>query len=114
MSRSEATAQFNRSADELIGAVNEMVDSGRSVDVDAERLGQLFAAVVRVYADKVQSGEDVRPYGRNANLVITDVAIACTALMSAVQLEVFELGGWQMMSGLGRVKNADETVLSGS
>jgi hypothetical protein len=34
---------------------------------------------------------------------VTDVAIGCTALLESAGLEVFELGAWQSMSGIGRL-----------
>ena len=44
--------------------------------------------------------------GRSALLVrsATDVAIGCTAMLEAVNLALFELGAWQNMSSVGRIK----------
>ena len=58
---------------------------------------------MRLYAAKAQLGEAPRPYGRNAGVTVTDVAIGCTALLESAGLEVFELGAWQTMSGIGRL-----------
>ena len=110
MSRSERSQRCDDLAGELAALLNEATDAGCSAEIDNERLGQLFAALVRTYADKVQNREAVRPFGRNAGLAVTDVAIACTAMMDAVNLELFELGGWQTMSGLGRLERNDSVL----
>lgn len=110
MSRCEQSAPFEELATELASLIHEATDVGASRDLSSAHLGRLFAALVRVYADKVQNGEDVRPFSGNSVLAVTDVAIACTAMMDAVNLELFELGGWQTMSGLGKLKKDHDSV----
>lgn len=116
MSQSDASARFGQLSLELSDLFNTLVDTGRTGELDNERLGQLFAALVRAYAEKVQNGEPARPFGSNSAPSATDVAIVCTALMDAVQMELFELGGWQTMSGLGRIVREsgeeDETTIA--
>ena len=53
-------------------------------------------------------GNAPRPFGRNSGVTVTDVAISCTALMDSVGLELFELGAYQTMSGIGRLTQTSE------
>lgn len=103
MSPCSSEPDFERLATQLTAMLNTAADNGEVLGINNERLGGLFASIVRIYAEKVQNGEPVRPTGGNSSLGVTDVCIACTALMEAVDLELFELGGWQTMSGLGRI-----------
>ena len=103
MSRSERVAGFADLASDLAAACAEAIESQRLDDIPNDSLGQAFGAIVRLYAAKAQLGEAPRPYGRNAGVTVTDVAIGCTALLESAGLEVFELGAWQSMSGIGRL-----------
>ncbi|MEX0405281.1 hypothetical protein ABGN05_06355 [Aquibium sp. LZ166] len=103
MSASELEAAFASQASALAGLVEEATDRGLVGEIPDENLGQLLASLVRLYAAKVQAGGRPRPFGANSALAVTDVAIGCTAMMDAVGLEVFELGAWQAMSGLGKI-----------
>src|SRR5215470_18967403 len=105
MSQSEATriGAFPELASDLAAACAEAIEAGRLDDIPDDALGQAFGAIVRLYAAKAQHGEAPRPFGRNSGVTVTDVAIGCTALLESVGLEVFELGAWQTMSGIGRL-----------
>jgi hypothetical protein len=103
MSRSERVTGFADLASDLAAACAEAIETERLDDIPNDSLGQAFGAIVRLYAAKAQLGEAPRPYGRNAGVTVTDVAIGCTALLESAGLEVFELGAWQAMSGIGRL-----------
>jgi hypothetical protein len=103
MSPSERITAFADLASDLAAACAEAIETERLDDIPNESLGQAFGAIVRLYAAKAQLGEAPRPYGRNAGVTVTDVAIGCTALLESAGLEVFELGAWQSMSGIGRL-----------
>jgi hypothetical protein len=103
MSQSERIAAFSDLASDLAAACAEAIETQRLDDIPNDSLGQAFGAIVRLYAAKAQMGEAPRPYGRNAGVTVTDVAIGCTALLESAGLEVFELGAWQSMSGIGRL-----------
>ncbi len=68
-----------------------------------DSLGQMLASVVRVFAAKAQAGPTPRPFARNSGSAPTDVMIACSAMLDATGLNVFELGAWQSMSRVGRL-----------
>jgi len=102
MSRSERVETFA----DLAAAGAEAIEANRLDEIPNESLGQVFGAIVRLCAAKAQIGPAPRPYGRNSGVAVTDVAISCTALMESAGLEVFELGAWQSMSGIGRLTPA--------
>lgn len=96
-------AAFSDRASEIAAACADAIEYNRLDDVPDEALGQLIASAVRIYAAKVQEGTTPRPFARNSGVTPTDAAIACTAILQGVNLEVFELGAWQQLSGLGRL-----------
>lgn len=102
-SSSDRIADFSNLASDLAAACAEAIETQRLDDIPNDSLGQAFGAIVRLYAAKAQLGEAPRPFGRNAGVTVTDVAIGCTALLESAGLEVFELGAWQSMSGIGRL-----------
>jgi hypothetical protein len=106
MSESEPCETFETLASAIAGACAEAIEQDNIDAIPNESLGQIFGAVVRLYAAKAQMGQAVRPFGRNSGVTVTDVAIGCTALLESVGLEVFELGAWQAMSGIGRLTPA--------
>jgi hypothetical protein len=103
MSQSDLTGSFASLASDIAANVAETIEANRLDDIPDDSLGQLFAAVVRLYAAKAQQGNAPRPFGRNSGVTATDVAIGCTAMLEGVGLQVFELGAWQTMSGIGRL-----------
>jgi hypothetical protein len=103
MSASERNAAFAALASDIAAAIADAIEQERLDDIPDDSLGQAFGAIVRLYAAKAQLGDAPRPFGRNSGVTVTDVAIGCTALLESVGLEVFELGAWQAMSGIGRL-----------
>lgn len=97
--------RFDELASDIAAFCADRLDAGRLDDITDEALGQVFAAVVRAYAAKVEAGFHPVPFGRNSGITPTDVAICCTAMMDRVSLQVFELAMYQDMSGLGRLRS---------
>ena len=107
MSKSDSPApDFESLASDLAAACAIAIESDRLDDIPDDSLGQIIGAAVRIYAAKAQIGSARRPFGRNSGVTVTDVAIACTALLEGVNLQVFELGAWQSMSGIGRITHS--------
>lgn len=80
----------------LITGLEAKVETEDFDQVDAATARKLFAAMVKVYALRTESGErepplDIGDSGTNA----TDLMITASALLKAGDLEVFELGMWQ-------------------
>lgn len=72
----------------------------RPETVDAAALQALLAATVRLYAAKVETGPRLRPFGEGGGgVTATDVMIAATAMLHAVNVQLFELGMWQAWTG---------------
>ncbi|HZT24347.1 MAG TPA: hypothetical protein VFA57_01475 [Pseudolabrys sp.] len=60
----------------------------------------MLATAVRLYAER--AAENDRPlaaFAPDAPVSATEVMVACTAMLKAVNLQVFELGLWQSWSG---------------
>ncbi len=68
-----------------------------------DSLGQVLASIIRIYAAKAQSGPAPYPFARNSAVTPTDVMISCTAMLDGLGLDVFELGMWADMSGIGKL-----------
>ncbi len=64
-----------------------------------ELIQEGMTALVRLYAVKFQLGERWAPFPDNNTVPATAAMIMCTAMMRAVNVEVFELGMWQSWSG---------------
>jgi len=104
MSPSDAEPRdFAALASEIAAACAQAIEADRLETIPDDSLGQVLGAAIRLYAAKAQSGHAARPFGRNSGVTVTDVAIGCTALLDSVGLQVFELGAWQSMSGIGRL-----------
>lgn len=105
MSQSESAriGAFSELASDIAAACADAIEANTLDAIPDDSLGQAFGAIVRLYAAKAQMGNAPRPYGRNSGVTVTDVAIGCTALLESAGLEVFELGAWQSMSGIGRL-----------
>ena len=60
----------------------------------------LLAHAVRLYAERVAaSDEPLAAFPPDAQITATDAVVATTAILKAVNVQVFELGMWQAWSG---------------
>jgi hypothetical protein len=92
MSLPEVSAPQN--AHDLIAGLGD----GRALsDADVQAL---FAAAVRIYADRVEErDEPLAAFPADAGITATHAMVAVTAMLKAVNVQVFELGMWQAWSG---------------
>jgi hypothetical protein len=59
-----------------------------------------LARAVRLYAERATEAETALPaFPANAPMTATEVMVTVTAMLKAVNLQVFELGMWQSWSG---------------
>lgn len=65
---------------------NEMVQEG-------------LTALTRLYTVRFQEGERWDPFVNGRGMPVTSVMIMSTAMLQAVNIELFELGMWQAWSG---------------
>ena len=60
----------------------------------------LLARAVRLYAGRVAEREDdLAAFPTDAPVTATEVMVTVTAMLKAVNLQLFELGMWQTWSG---------------
>ncbi len=64
-----------------------------------ELVQQALTAMTRLYTVKFQLGERWSPFVNDRQMPATAVMIMSTAMLRAVNLELFELGMWQAWSG---------------
>ena len=66
---------------------------------DAE-VQALLARAVRLYAERVAEREDdLAAFPADAPVTATEVMVTVSAMLKAVNLQLFELGMWQTWSG---------------
>jgi len=66
---------------------------------DAE-IQAMLAKAVRLYAERATEAEGALPaFPPDAPMTATEVMVTVTAMLKAVNLQVFELGMWQTWSG---------------
>jgi len=66
---------------------------------DAE-IQNMLAQAVRLYAERASERDDTLPaFPADAPMTATEVMVTVTAMLKAVNLQVFELGMWQAWSG---------------
>ena len=59
-----------------------------------------LAQAVRLYAERAAEADGALPaFPSNAQMTATEVMVTVTAMLKAVNLQVFELGMWQAWSG---------------
>lgn len=60
----------------------------------------MLAHAVRLYAERAAERDGALPaFPAQAPMTATDVMIATTAMLKAVNVQIFELGMWQAWSG---------------
>jgi hypothetical protein len=92
---SPASSQALQLADDM---ERGLID-GRLDVVSDEALQKLMAAVCKTYSQQVQADVHVPALNARSGVSATDVMITASALLKAVDLQVFELGMWQSWTG---------------
>ena len=60
----------------------------------------LLAAAVRIYAERAEGRDQALPaFPADAGITATHAMVAITAILKAVNVQLFELGMWQAWSG---------------
>jgi len=77
--------------------------------VSDEALQELLAAVVKLYSTKNPDGIRLRAFPEGgAGVTATDVMVATTAMLHAVNVQMFELGMWQAFSGANALRHGED------
>lgn len=73
------------------------VPEGKSLSNEMVQEG--LGALTRLYTVRFQEGERFDPFANGRGMPVTSVMIMSTAMLQAVNIELFELGMWQAWSG---------------
>jgi hypothetical protein len=65
----------------------------------AEMVQEGLDALTKLYTVRFQEGERFDPFPNGRGMPVTSVMIMSTAMLQAVNIELFELGMWQAWSG---------------
>jgi hypothetical protein len=65
----------------------------------AAELQQQLAALVSAYAERLERGEDLPPFPEPTALTPTDVVRVASAMLEALDIEIFELALWRSWGG---------------
>lgn len=84
---------------QLAGDMERGLIDGRLDVVSGEALQKLMAAVCKTYSQQIQAEVQAPALDARSGVSATDVMITASALLKAVDLQVFELGMWQSWTG---------------
>ena len=74
------------------------IDMTANAPSDADVQARL-AEAVRLFAERAEEHGPLSAFPPGANVTATEVMVTVTAMLKAVNLQVFELGMWQAWSG---------------
>ncbi|MGE0563958.1 MAG: hypothetical protein AB7O50_05530 [Pseudolabrys sp.] len=78
----------------------EMRDPGIAALPDDADIQALLARAVKLYAARADAGEAALPaFADGTQVTATEAVVAVTAILKAVNVQVFELGMWQAFNG---------------
>jgi hypothetical protein len=97
--RPKAGTTSSEQALKLAAELERGLIEGRTDVASREALQQLMAAICKTYSLQAQGGDPSLPLTRRSGVSATDVMITTSALLRAVDLQVFELGMWQSWTG---------------
>lgn len=75
-------------------AIASLVERPSDADIQ-----DMLASAVRLYAERAAERDGALPAFASDAATATDVMVTVTAMLKAVNLQVFELGMWQAWSG---------------
>ena len=76
-----------------------IIDQPEGEELPDELVQQALTAMTRLYTVKFQMGARSPPFINDREMPATAVMIMSTAMLRAVNVELFELGMWQAWSG---------------
>ena len=84
---------------DLRARVEQLLDAG---EVEPSDLQWLMATTVKLYAQRLERGEDIGPFpapGDGPDVTPTEVSRASSAMLEALDIEIFELALWRSWGG---------------
>ncbi len=95
--REARIAAATAALDELVKKTTAALEAGHIVEaVPTASMQKLLAAAVRLYALQFHAGRDIPIFGQAHGVTATDAMVVTTAILKAVNIQLFELGMWQM------------------
>jgi hypothetical protein len=91
--------QLSADAMRVAAQVERAVRQGRTEVLTPQALQALVASACKLYAAKIEAGDDILPLHRRSNVSPTEVMLTASGLLRSVNLAVFELGMWQSWTG---------------
>lgn len=70
-----------------------------NADLSDSDIQNNLAQAIRLYAERVAERDGALPAFPTDAVTATDVMVTATAMLKAVNLQIFELGMWQAWSG---------------
>jgi hypothetical protein len=70
-----------------------------NADLSDSDIQNNLAKAIRLYAERVAERDGALPAFPTDAVTATDVMVTATAMLKAVNLQIFELGMWQAWSG---------------
>ena len=65
-----------------------------------DEIQALLARAVKLYAERIAASDDPLPaFPEGVEVTATDAVVTTTAILKAVNVQLFELGMWQAWSG---------------
>jgi hypothetical protein len=98
-SQDQRITDASQAALRLAAELQRAVAEGRADVVTEEALQALVAAACRIYSARIEAGEKFHALPAGGQVMDTDVMVMASALLRAVNLQVFELGMWQSWTG---------------
>jgi hypothetical protein len=92
---SRSTTDLENKARDVWAEAQDILAKGEARDVPDALVQNLFAAALRLFAQKVdEERRYFSPLPDNSGATATDVAVGATELMRAVDLNLFDLSMW--------------------
>ena len=95
----EPPSAASEAALRLAADLERALAEGRPDVLTPEALQALFAAACRLYSAQNETALHFLPLPDRSHVMDTDVMVMTSALLRAVNLQVFELGMWQSWTG---------------
>lgn len=83
----------------LKALAQQILDIPEGQSPTPEMIQQGLTALTKIYTVRHQAGERLGPFTNGRTMPVTSVMIMTTAMLKAVNIELFELGMWQAWSG---------------
>jgi hypothetical protein len=102
--------------EERLAADQSLCDASALDDVSERAIQRLLSIATKAYVRKLEAGHRFGPFTSGANgvaVTATDAVATASAMLDALQIEVFELGMWQTRGGFSSTTQESELGRNG-